>query len=370
MSSADLEIQLLAIVVAVSCALPGAFLVLRRMALMSDAISHSILLGIVLAFFVVEDITSPLLVVAAAATGVLTVALVELLLRTRLVKEDAAIALVFPALFSLAVILISRYAGSVHLDLDAVLLGEIAFAPFRRLEVGGMDLGPRSLWLMSTILFLNAIVIGFFYKELKVSTFDAGLAAALGFSPAILHYAFMGMVSVTAVGAFDAVGSILVVALMIAPPAAAYLLTDRLPILLAWSAFLGAVSAVAGFWLARWLDASIAGSMAVTAGLTFLLALLLAPDRGLVAAARRRAGQRLEFAGIMLAIHLLHHESGARAREENRVAHLQEHLRWSSDFARKVVRRAEREGLVSRESGDLLHLTPLGREVARHRMVW
>jgi manganese/zinc/iron transport system permease protein len=369
MSTADVEIQLLAIVVAVSCALPGVFLVLRRMALMSDAISHSILLGIVLAFFVVEDITSPLLVVGAALTGVLTVALVELLLRTRLVKEDAAIALVFPALFSIAVILIARHAGNVHLDLDAVLLGEIAFAPFRRLEIGGVDLGPRSLWLMGAILLLNLLVILAFYKELKLSTFDAGLAAALGFSPAVMHYGFMSLVSVTAVGAFDAVGSILVVALMIAPPAAAWLLTDRLPVLLAGSAGLGLVSAVAGFWIARALDVSIAGSMAAVTGLVFMLALLFSPERGVVAGVRRRASQRLEFAGTMLSIHLLNHESGPRAEVENRVDHLQEHLRWSADFARRVVRRAERDGYVTRSKDDRLHLTPLGREAARHRMV-
>jgi manganese/zinc/iron transport system permease protein len=138
-----LEIQLVAVVVAVACSLPGVFLVLRRMALMSDAITHTVLLGIVLAFFLTHNIASPLLVLGAAAMGVITVALVELLLKTRLVREDASIGLVFPALFSIAVILISRYAGSVHLDTDAVLLGEIAFAPFRRLEMGGMDLGPR-----------------------------------------------------------------------------------------------------------------------------------------------------------------------------------------------------------------------------------
>jgi manganese/zinc/iron transport system permease protein len=222
---------------------------------------------------------------------------------------------------------------------------------------------------MGGILALNLLVILVFYKELKLSTFDTGLAAALGFSPVLLHYAFMGLVSVTAVGAFDAVGSILVVALMIAPPAAAYLLTDRLPVLLGWSTGIGAGSAVAGFWIARWLDASIAGSMAVMSGVAFLAALLFAPERGLVAAARRRAGQRVEFAGLMLTIHLLHHEDDAAAMEENRVAHLREHLRWSTDFAHKVVRRAEREGFVLRDSGDLLELTPLGREVARHRMV-
>lgn len=369
MTGLDLEIQLLAVVVAVACALPGVFLVLRRVALMSDAISHSVLLGIVLAFFWVQDLAHPLLVAGAAATGVLTVALVEALFRSGRVKEDAAIALVFPALFSLAVLLIARYAGDVHLDVDAVLLGEIAFSPFRRLEVAGMDLGPRSLWLMGTILGANVLALSLFYKELKVSTFDAGLAAAMGFSPVLVHYCFMGLVSVTAVGAFDAVGSILVVALMIAPPAAAWLLTDRLPVMIFLSAALAAVSAVSGFWVARALDASIAGAMAGMTGVVFLLAFLFAPERGVVAALRRRARQRMDFARLMLAVHLLHHRGGPRAAVENRVDHLHEHLRWSPEFARKVVRRAEREGIVTRRAGDRLELTPLGRELARRRMV-
>ncbi|MEX2530759.1 MAG: metal ABC transporter permease [Gemmatimonadota bacterium] len=369
MTSFDFEIQLLAVVVAVACALPGVFLVLRRMALMSDAISHSILLGIVLAFFWVQDLAHPLLVVGAAATGVLTVALVEALHGTGRVKEDAAIALVFPALFSLAVILIARHAGNVHLDVDAVLLGEIAFAPFDRVAWGGRDLGPKSLWLMGAILGINLLAIVLFYKELKLSTFDAGLSAALGFSPVVLHYGFMGLVSITAVGAFEAVGSILVVALMIAPPAAAWLLTDRLPLMMALSVLMAAGSALAGYWVAHLFDASIAGSMATLTGVVFFLAFLLAPDRGVLAGVRRRARQRTEFARMMLTIHLLNHEGGPRASVENRVVHLQDHLHWSSDFARRVVARAEREGLVVREAGDLLRLTPLGREAARDRMV-
>src|SRR5688572_4582188 len=179
MHDPEQDIQCISSVTAAACALPGVFLVLRRMALMSDAISHAILLGIVLAFFVTENIASPLLVLAAALTGVLTVSLVEMLNRTRLVREDAAIGLVFPALFSVGVILISRFAGNVHLDVDAVLLGELAFAPFNRLVVGGRDLGPRTLWLMGGVLLLNAGFIAAFYKELKLTTFDAALAGAL-----------------------------------------------------------------------------------------------------------------------------------------------------------------------------------------------
>lgn len=368
MSQPQIEIQLIAAVVAVACALPGVFLVLRRMALMSDAISHAILLGIVLAFFVTKDISSPFLVIAATLTGVVTVSLVELLNRTGLVREDAAIGLVFPVLFSMGVILISRFAGNVHLDTDAVLLGELAFAPFTRFVVLGYDLGPRALYMMGGILLLNILFILLFYKELKLATFDAGLAAALGFSPALIHYALMTLVSVTAVGAFDAVGSILVVALMIAPPAAAYLLTDRLPRMIGLSALIGIASAISGYWLARALDASIAGSMATMSGVLFALAFLLAPERGLIAIARRRARQRWEFAQTMLVIHLLNHEGLPEAEEEYRLDHLQDHMRWEQEFATHVVRQAERRGIVLSQGG-YLSLTEHGRQIARQAIV-
>lgn len=369
MSGIALEIQVIAVLVAVSCALVGVFLVLRRMALLSDAISHTVLLGIVVAFFVTESLTSPLLIVAATATGVLTVALVEGLRRTRLVKEDAAIGLVFPALFSVAVILIARYANKVHLDTDAVLLGELAFAPFRRLEVGGVDLGPTTLWVMAVVLALDLAFILLFYKELKLTTFDPALAASLGIAPAAVQYGFMTLVSVTAVGAFDAVGSILVVALMIAPPAAAYLLSDRLTVVIGLSALLGTLAAIGGFWTAWLLDASFAGSIAGAAGVIFLATFLLAPERGIVALARRRRRQRVEFAVRMLTIHLHHHEGGPEAEEECREDHLHEHLRWTPEHARRIVQVAERDELVRRAPGRRLELTPAGRATARRALV-
>ena len=368
MTSSQIEIHLIAIVTAAACAIPGVFLVLRRMAMMSDAISHSILLGIVLAFFVVENLSSPLLVIGAALVGVLTVVLVEILERTGRVREDAAIGLVFPLLFSVGVILISRYAGNVHLDVDAVLLGELAFAPFRRVIVGDWDFGPQALILMCAILLLNALLVALFYKELKLATFDAGLAATLGFAPAALHYGLMTSVSVTAVGSFDAVGSILVVAFMIGPPATAYLLTDRLPTMIGLSVLIGAGASVAGYWLAYWLDASIAGAMATMVGAAFGLAFLLAPRQGLVAAARRRARQRWEFAQTMLAIHLFNHEGLPESAEESRVDHLGQHLRWNPGFANRVVELAERHGLIRDQNGRL-SLTDAGRARARDAIV-
>jgi manganese/zinc/iron transport system permease protein len=365
--SAALEIQLVAIVAAVACALPGTFLVLRRTALLADAISHSILLGIVLAFLLVRDLASPLLVIGAALTGLLTVALVELLQRSGRVREDAAIGLVFPLLFSVAVILVSRHAANIHLDADAVLLGELALAPFRRVVVAGADLGPRSLWVLGTILVVSVLFLLALFKELKLTSFDPELAAALGISPVVVHYALMGLVSVTAVGAFDAVGAVLVVALMIAPPSAAWLLSDRLPVVLILSAALAALAALVGFRIAWWADASIAGSMAGVAGLIFLLAFLFAPGRGWVAGRMREQRQRVEFAGAMLAIHLLNHEGDADRDTVCTVEHLQEHLRWTDPFARVVVRRVRREGWI--DSGESpLRLTPEGQRAARDAM--
>ncbi len=368
MSGPQMEIQLIAVVVAAACALPGVFLILRRMALMSDAISHAILLGIVIAFFITEDLASPLLVVAAAATGVLTVALVEALNRTGLVKEDAAIGLVFPILFSIGVILISRYAGNVHLDTDAVLLGELAFAPFDRFEVFDTDIGPLSLYVMGGILLINLLFIGLFFKELKLATFDAGLAAALGFSPVLIHYGLMTLVSITAVGAFNAVGSILVVALMVAPPAAAYLLTNSLSRMMGLSVLIGAASAIGGYWTAHVLDTSIAGSMATAAGFIFLLTFLLAPERGIAAIARRRRRQRWQFALRMLTVHLFNHEGLPEAAEECRVDHLHDHISWDPLFAQRVVRFAERRRAVIEKDG-LLALTDEGRAIARQAVV-
>jgi manganese/zinc/iron transport system permease protein len=364
LSTPQMEILAIAMVTAVGCALVGAFLMLRRLAMLSDAISHSILPGIVVAFFVVKDLKSPWLVLAAAATGVLTVFLVELLHRSGRLKEDAAIGLVFPALFSLGIVLISRYAGNVHLDTDAVLLGELAFAPFDRLVVAGRDLGPRHLWVMGGISLLNLAAVTLFFKELKLATFDAGLAATLGLSPVLIHYGLVTLVSLTAVGAFDAVGLILLVALMIAPPAAAYLLTDRLHWLVVVACGLGALAAALGYWAASLLDASIAGCIAVASGLIFGAIFLVAPQRGLLAGLRRRRQQRWEFAQTMLAIHLAQHEGNAEEEEESRVDHLQgRHVGWTPAFTARVVTLAERRGLVAR-AGQRLQLTAEGRSEA------
>ncbi len=362
MNQAMIEIQLVAALVAAACALPGTFLVLRRVSLMSDAISHTVLLGIVFGFMLVGDIRNPLLILFAALSGVLTVSLTELLLKTRRLKEDAAIALVFPALFSIAVIIINRNFANVHLDTDAVLLGELAFAPFNRAEFLGANL-PKGVWIMGVVVLLNLGLITLFYKELKLATFDAALAAALGFSPALIHYGLMALVSVTSVGAFDHVGSILVIALMIAPPSAAYLLTDRLWRMLLYSVLIGVASAIAGYWLARGLNVNISGAMASMTGVFFVAAFLFAPERGLIARLLQRDRRKRRFATEMLLVHLTRHENTDREAVENTLAHLTNQLNWSEPLARTAVECAQSAGWITRQADRLL-LTDHGRRIA------
>lgn len=357
MSGAQIEIQLIAAIVAIACAIPGVFLVLRKMALISDAISHSILPGIVIGFLFTEDLNSPWLILLAAVTGVITVILVEAIQKTGLVKEDTAIGLVFPALFSIGVILIAKNANDVHLDVDAVLLGELAFAPFDRLLISGIDIGPKSLWVMGVILTITIGLLIAFFKELKVSTFDAGLSSALGFSPIVLHYGLMSVSSVTVVGAFDAVGAVLVVALMIAPAATAYLLTSDLKKMLVLSIIFGVSSAIVGYWVAHLLDASISGSMTTVLGVVFLMIYLFAPSKGLIAVMYRQKQQRTEVSLLTFLLHLNNHTE----KSERHINHLQEHINWQRVRSQTVLSLAEKNNMIT-ITDSIVTLTSKGKE--------
>ena len=360
--SATVEIILVLVAVAVSCALPGAFLVLRRMSLVSDAISHVMLFGIVLAFLVTGNLDSPWLMFGAAATGVLTVALVEALQRTRLVKEDAAIGLVFPALFAMGALFVSMYSRNIHLDLDSVLLGQPAFAYKARWTIGQTEIRP--IHILTVLAMLNTGLIVVFYKELKLATFDAALAASLGFLPGAIHYGLMTLVSLTAVACFDAAGAVLVVAFFIVPAAAAYLLTDRLSVMLALSAVIGAIGAVAGTWISLELDTNIPGAVAVVLGLLFALVFVFAPGRGMISRTLQRVRQRKRFHETMLAIHLLQHEGTPHEVDEARIDSLHRLLEWDAKRVRRVIERACSRDLMKQEGG-LLKLTARGREAAR-----
>lgn len=359
--SPQFEIQLIAMIVAVACALPGVFMVLRQMSMMSDSITHTILLGIVLAFILTHDLSSPFLIMGAALIGVATVWLTESLHHTRLISEDSAIGIVFPLLFSLAIILITRYAGSVHLDTDAVLLGELAFAPFDRLIVAGTDIGAKAIYTGAGILLLNLIVITVFFKELKLVTFDPLLAAVVGFAPVLVHYVLMTLVSLTAVVAFEAVGSVLVVAFMIGPPVTAYLLTDDLKHMLILSGAIGAINGILGYRIAALFDVSIAGSMAVMTGVVFGLVFILAPQRGLLSSLHRRRLQKIEFAQKTLLFHLYNREACNYGAAQAGIRPERLHLHWSVNFRQRIIAGLQQKGWLQVD-GCFIKLTEQGRQ--------
>jgi len=447
--------------IAVSGALLGTFLLLRGMSLTSDAISHTVLLGIVVAFMVMSSLfgrepslASVWLIIGAAAAGVATVVLTELIYRSGLVKQDAALGLAFPLLFALAVILVSRFVEDVHLDEDAVMVGEIgvawantnshcldgcetvtiapddARAELTRQCTNCRELGinprderaefttictncgeyspaqawqagftrtepvlvfwPKSITVMAVLTLLTLCGVVLFYKELKLTTFDPTLAAALGFRPTLLHYGLMVMVSLVAVGAFDAVGSILVVAFFIIPPAAAYLLTDRLPRMLAYSALIGAAGAYSGYDLARgsllglvriddilknlndllglelveqW-DSSISASMVLMIFLFFMAAWVFSPKYGLVSTTVRRRNQRRSFDNQVVLGHIQHHQGIAAESDELAVSTLHRHFRWSPAKMERIRRRLDAHNLVQVED-DFISLTTHGENRAR-----
>ncbi|HEV7367784.1 metal ABC transporter permease [Arenibaculum sp.] len=345
--------------VGTAATLVGVFLVLRGNSMLSDAISHSIVFGIVLVWLLTRQQSGPVQILGAALAGVLTVFLTELLARTRRVKDDAAIGLVFPALFSTGVLLLNVYARDIHLDVHAVLLGEIGFVWLDTVTVASLDV-PRALVWMAAAAAANGAFVVLFFKELKLSTFDRDLAAALGFAPAALSYALLTLTSTTAVAAFDAVGAVLFIAFVIVPPSAAYLLTDRLTHMLAIGIAISVASSVLGYHAAVLLDVSIGGMMAVVTGLFLLAAFLFGPRYGVVARSWKLLGQRRVNESRLLALYL--HDRGGGPQGAVAAA-LRDRLRWDAGKTAAVIRRSRRLGLVAPE-GEVLRLTEQGRRAA------
>ncbi|MCG5102777.1 metal ABC transporter permease [Oceanobacillus alkalisoli] len=275
-------ILLTASLVGLSCGIIGVFLILRKTAMMADAISHTVLLGIVLAFIVTREVSGTAMLIGGILAGLLTAFLVQAL-HTLDVQHDASMGIVFTTLFAIGVILIATSIGNAHLDVQHALMGEITFIPFHTITLPIIGEIPQATAMLLFVFLVVLISIVAFYKEWKITTFDPALAASLGIPVLLMHYVFMGLVSVTTVASFDAVGAIMVVAMLITPAASAYLWTDKLSLMIVLSGGFGVVSALVGYWIAAWIDTSISGSMAFATGLVFLLSFIFSPAHGLIA---------------------------------------------------------------------------------------
>lgn len=287
-TSLDWWIVAAAALSAMSCALLGNFLVLRRMSMMGDAISHAVLPGLAVAFLITGSRGSIPMFIGAAIVGVLTAAFTEWIHRFGKVEESAAMGVVFTVLFALGLILLVRAADHVDLDPGCVLYGAIELTPLDMRNVWGFEV-PRAVIMLTVMLLFNLLFTSAFYKELRITAFDPGLATTLGFNSTLMHYLLIVVVAMTTVAAFESVGSILVIAMLIVPASAAHLITDKYGMMLIVSVIFGAVAAVGGHVAAitvpTWFgyaDTSTAGMMAVVAGLLFTLALIFAPRHGII----------------------------------------------------------------------------------------
>ncbi len=335
---------LIAVVTAAACALTGTFLVLKREALVSEGLAHSVLPGIVIAYVITGSRTSPLLIAGAAGMGLAMVLLVQAIRRTGIVDRDASLGVVFPALFSIGVLLANAELSGVHFHADCIIDGNLSLSVLDRVNAFGRDLGPKALWTMSIALLSVAAFLALFYKEMKLVTFDAGLAGTLGFRPALMNTVWLALVSFVTVAAFETAGSILVVALMIAPPAAASLWTKNLPVLLAVAVLFAIAAAISGFYTAFALDIAPAGPMATLAGVVFLVSFLVAPSEGVVSARLRRRSQSRSLEASLLAARA---ESSGPAPAET----LRAELDWPTSRFERALAEAVSSGLVSEEGG-------------------
>ncbi len=290
---------MIAVVTAIACSLVGTLLVVKREAFISEGLSHAVLPGIVLAFLAIRDRSSPLLILSAGLSGLVMVGLVQWIVKSGRVKQDAALGIVFSGMFSVGVIASSLKLSNVHFHTDCIIDGNLAFAALNDCHWFGVYLGPR---VFVSMLLCVVGLVGFifiFFKELKMMAFDQATSQLQGFRPGLLHTMWLAMVSIVAVAAFETAGTILVVALMIAPAAAANLLTTRLSAMFFVSALLGTAAAIAGVALSLELSIAPAGPIASLSGLLFLAIVLFAPKYGLISQRQLRKRQTAKLLGML-----------------------------------------------------------------------
>lgn len=292
--SIDGWIVLVGVLSAGSCALLGNYLVLRRMSLMGDAISHAVLPGLAIGFLLSHSRSAWPMFLGAVIVGALTALMTETIRRFGKVEHGAAMGVVFSVLFAVGLVLIRQAADHVDLDPGCVLYGNIAQVPLD--AIGGTM--PPVVRNLTVVFVLNVAFVVLFYKELKICAFDSALATAQGIPASAMHYALMIMVAVTTVANFEAVGSILVIAMLIVPAATAHLLTNRLGVMILLSVAVSMVAAVSGHvaafmgpgWigLGEGMAVNTAAMIAVMTGALFAGALLLAPEYGLLGRVHHR----------------------------------------------------------------------------------
>jgi manganese/zinc/iron transport system permease protein len=349
----------------IPCAILGCYLVLQRMSLLGDAISHAVLPGIVLAFLLTGQITGWPILAGAMVFGLLTAFLTHALKDLGRVPEDSSMGIVYTTLFAIGVILVSRHAAGTHLDVDCVLYGLLDTVAIDQIQIGSWEV-PAVLPTMLAMCIVVASFVALFWKELKIASFDAGLATAMGISAGVMHYLLMAVVAGVTVTAFEAIGSILVIAMLIVPAATAHLLSDRLGPMIGCAVVVAMLSAILGDMGAQYFNTNVAAMMAVAAGLLFTLAVFFAPQHGLVSKWWRNFSLSLRIAGEDVIAVLYRAEEALQRGEPKLAAAVVERRGSVGGLAGLLaIPHLRRRGEIRSAAGGGLQLTEAGRELAR-----
>jgi manganese/zinc/iron transport system permease protein len=270
----DFWIILTAALVATSTAILGCFLIMRKMAMIGDAISHAVLPGIVIAYYITNSRASFPILIGAAASGMVVTFLIQFFNQKVKLQQDASIGISYTFLFAIGIILISLFSGDVDLDQDCVLYGEIAYVPLDTMTIGDVNVGPRQVWILGTtlLIIITGVYVG--YRKLVLTTFDPAFASAMGISVVAWQYYLMAGVSLTTVVSFESVGAVLVIAFLTGPAATAFLLTKDFKKMIYLSIIFGITASILGYYTADWLEGSIAGAIATIIGIQFALAFM------------------------------------------------------------------------------------------------
>jgi manganese/zinc/iron transport system permease protein len=276
------------------------------------------------------------------------------------VKEYAVSGVVYPLMLSMAFVLVSILTVKVQLDIDAVLMGELAFAPLNRLVLFGDDIGAVAAYQAGGMAAMNIILTLFFYRNIKIALFDEGHASAMGMQPRRFQYALSIALSFTVVVSFESVGAIMVAGFIIGPAVIAMQLTKRLWLMLILASIAGIAATFCGYWLAHLLNASIIGSIMVVLGLFFVLAFILGANGGLLAQRRsRKSKQDIIHMDIFL-VHLWQHELAGDTNEENSRYTIAEHLNWTNDNIIALIQAASKQDYLLVKPDGILQLLPRG----------
>ncbi|RAM57670.1 zinc ABC transporter permease, partial [Candidatus Phytoplasma oryzae] len=327
----NFEFDIFIILILTSLALSslGIFLVLKKVTMIVDAMSHSILLGIVLSFLIVRNLDSPLLILGATFMGILTSYIINLFSQNKRISEDSSIGIVFTFFFSLAIIIISISIRNIHIDADAVFLGNIELAH------------KKQIFKILPILLINLFFICIFYKELKFFIFDPSLFSILGFSTTIINYLLMFLVSLTTVVSFDLVGSVMVISSIIGPSATAFLLSKNLFKCFLLSLWISFVNTSIGYFLGILFDLPISSLIAFFNLIHFLIVLCLEPKNGFIAKTIKNNNQKKYFMLITLLIHLENHK-----KQNILIKELNKNFKWSLNNLEKCLNKALKKNYI------------------------